>query len=84
MQEESPIAAKRGRKKWITPRLTAALDSGKVSDGKAVHILVAAAEALGADVGELVLNHTSLYELRKNNRELEMECTQEEFMKNVI
>ena len=38
---------KRGRKTFITPRLVAALDNAKVSDGMAVHILIAAAEALG-------------------------------------
>ena len=38
---------KGGRKNFITPRLVEALDYAKVSDGMAVHILIAAAEALG-------------------------------------
>lgn len=84
MQDTTQPIAKRGRKKWITPRLTAALDAGKVTDAKAVHILIAAAEALGVDVSELIINHTSLYELRRKYRKLEMEKNQEELINNVI
>lgn len=84
MQSANLPIAKRGRKQWITPRLTAALDAGKVTDRKAVHILIATAEALDADVSELAINHTSLNELRKTNRELEMANNQEELINNVI
>lgn len=84
MERVTPPTAKRGRKNWITPRLTAALDAAKVSDGKAVHILTAAAEALGANFGELAVNHTSLNELRKKNRQHESEITHEQFLNNVI
>lgn len=61
-------AKKRGRKNFITARLVAALDNAKVSDGMAVHILVAAAEALGHRVEELVINRSSIHRIRQENR----------------
>lgn len=77
-------AAKRGRKHFITARLTAALDNAKVSDGMAVHILIAAAEALGHRVEELVINRSSLHRLRQENRLQESQNIQEHFSDNVI
>lgn len=53
---------------FITARLVAALDNAKVSDGMAVHILVAAAEALGHRVEDLVINRSSIHRLRHENR----------------
>ena len=58
----------RGRRSFITARLVAALDNAKVSDGMAVHILVAAAEALGHRVEELVINRSSIHRMRQENR----------------
>lgn len=59
---------KRGRKNFITARLVSALDNAKVSDGMAVHILIAAAEALGHCAEELVINRSSIHRLRQENR----------------
>lgn len=59
---------KRGRKQFITNRLLAALDNAKVSDGMAVHILIAAAEGLGHDVEDLAINRTTIHRLRQENR----------------
>lgn len=56
---------KRGRKSFITARLVAALDNAKVSSGMAVHILIAAAEALGHRVEELVINRSTIHRLRQ-------------------
>lgn len=64
-------ASKRGRKNFMTSRLVAALDNAKVSDGMAVHIMIAAAEALGQRVDELVINRSSIHRLRKENRRME-------------
>lgn len=80
----SKTAAKKGRKHFITARLTAALDNAKVSDGMAVHILIAAAEALGHRVEELVINRSSLHRLRQENRLQESQNIQEHFSDNVI
>lgn len=55
----------RGRKSFITARLVAALDNAKVSSGMAVHIFIAAAEALGHRVEELVINRSTIYRLRQ-------------------
>lgn len=74
---------KRGRTQWITPRLSAALDDAKVSSGKAVHILIATAEALKVDVSELVINRTSIHEMRKKHRQMEEENIRTDFQENV-
>lgn len=74
---------KRGRTQWITPRLSAALDDAKVSSGKAVHILIATAEALKVDVSELVINRTSINEMRKKHRQMEEENIRTDFQENV-
>lgn len=75
---------KRGRKQFATPRLVAALDNAKVSDGMAIHILIAAAEALGHDVDQLVINRSSLNRQRKLFRAEKSQNIQEEFFRNVI
>uniref|UniRef100_A0A0K8U9M0 Uncharacterized protein n=1 Tax=Bactrocera latifrons TaxID=174628 RepID=A0A0K8U9M0_BACLA len=58
---------RRGTKSIITPRLLAALDNAKVSDGMAVHILVAATEALGHCVEELVINRSTIHRMRQQH-----------------
>lgn len=58
---------KRGRRHFLTSRLLSALDNAKVSDGMAVHILIAAAEALGHRVEELVINRSTINRLRHLN-----------------
>lgn len=62
---------KRGRKSFMTARLAAALDNAKVSDGMAVHILIAAAEALGHRVEDLIVNRSSIHRFRQENRSKE-------------
>lgn len=65
-----PTACKkrRGRTSFITPRLLAALDNAKLSDGMAVHILIAAAEALDYCVQELAINRSTIHRMRQQNR----------------
>lgn len=75
---------KRARKQFITPRLVAALDNAKVSDGMAIHILIAAAEALGHCVNELTISRSSIRRARKTNREHEAQDIQSKFFNNVI
>ncbi|XP_055307228.1 uncharacterized protein LOC129571460 [Sitodiplosis mosellana] len=48
------------KKKWITPRLCAALDKAKLSNREAMHILMATVDALKIPADNLVLNCTSL------------------------
>lgn len=75
---------KRGRIQWITSRVLAALDNAKVSDGMAVHIIIAVAEALGHRVDELIINRETIRQLRKENRRNESEIIQANFVDNVI
>ncbi|XP_018787754.1 PREDICTED: uncharacterized protein LOC108968290 [Bactrocera latifrons] len=60
---------KRGRRTIITPKLAAALDKCKISDRNAVHILVAAIEALGYNVENFAINRCSIHNFRENLRE---------------
>lgn len=76
--------AKRGRKRLVTPRLAAALDNAKVSDGMAIHILIAAAEALGHKANELVINRSSLVRQRQMFRADKSQTIQANFFRNVI
>lgn len=80
----SKPAKKRGRKNFMTSRLASALDNAKVSDGMAVHILIAAAEALGHRVEELVINRSSIHRLRQENRSQESKKISTGFIDNVI
>ncbi|XP_054084426.1 uncharacterized protein LOC128921311 [Zeugodacus cucurbitae] len=73
----------RGRKHFITPRLLSALDSAKVSDGKAMHILMATAEALGHCTSDLVVNRSTLHRLREEHRRKESQRIQESFIDKV-
>lgn len=75
--------AKRGRKIFITPRLGAALDSAQVSDGKAVHILIAAAESFGLCVEDLAINRSTIHRERQKIRQAESSNIQDEFTTNV-
>lgn len=75
---------KRGRKQFITARLVAALDNAKVSDGMAVHILIAAIEALGHRVEEYAINRSTLHRMRQENRLRGMEEVSSDFSDNVI
>lgn len=70
---------KRGRRHFLTSRLLSALDNAKVSDGMAVHILIAAAEALGHRVEELVINRSTINRLRHLNRINESKEIQADF-----
>lgn len=84
----------RGRHHWISPRLTVVLDKAKVSCSDAVHILIACADDVITvmnnavtpltSVGELVINRSTIYELRKEYRKREAEETQTEFITKVI
>lgn len=86
--ESSNNKAKRGRINWISPRLTSALDYTKTSDTDAMHILAATIDALkqvlDVPADELVLNRTTIHELRKANRQQEAESGHAEFVENVI
>lgn len=84
----------RGRHHWISSRLTVVLDKAKVSCSDAVHILIACADDVITvinnavtpltSVGELVINRSTIYKLRKENRKLETEKAQTEFFAKVI
>lgn len=82
--ENPNVVVKRGRKQFITSRLASALDNAKVSSGMAVHILIAAAEALGHRVEELVINRKTIHSFRQQNREKESSEIQADFIDNVI
>lgn len=48
-----------------------------------MHILMATVEALGIPADNLVLNRTSLQQLRENNRHYQFGVAQSEFIDNV-
>lgn len=83
-ETSSTPVPKRGRKNFVTARLVAALDNAKLSDGMAVHILVAAIEALGLRVEEYAINRSTLYRLRHENRLREFNEISAGFSDNVI
>lgn len=55
-----------------------------MSDRLAMHILMAAIEALEAPADDLVLNRTSLQQMRENNRHYLFGEAKSEFIDNVI
>lgn len=75
---------KRGRRNFITPRLVAALDKCKVSNGYAVHLLAAVADALGFKIGDLVINRATIERCRKKYREDMAEQIKADFHASVI
>lgn len=50
----------------------------------ATHILIAAAEALNQEVDTLVLNHTTIHQLRRENRAKLLEDIHADFIESVI
>lgn len=83
-ESSTAFVVKRGRQNFMTPRLVSALDNAKVSDGMAVHILIAAAEALGHRVNELAINRSTIHRLRQANRKKEAKNIQADFSDSVI
>lgn len=63
----------------MTERLASALDNAKVSDGMAVHILIAAAQALEQNIDSLILNRSSIQRARRKFREQKVKDIQSEF-----
>lgn len=55
--------------RWITSRLASALDSAKLSDRKALHILMATVEALGHNPDELAISRSTIHRSRQENRQ---------------
>jgi hypothetical protein len=66
----------------VTPELTAALDRTEVSDRSVVHILSAAASALGHDPVELAINRTSIRRSRRTQRQAVAEGIKMSFSRN--
>lgn len=58
----------RGKTNFFTPRLLSTLDKWKITDGAAVHILSATADALGYDIEDLILNRSSIRRMRQKHR----------------
>lgn len=83
-ESSSKSVKKRGRKQFVTARLVAALDNAKVSDGMAVHILIAAIEALGQRVEEYAINRSTIHRVRKENRLREFKEISAGFSDNVM
>lgn len=79
----TPSKTTRGTINFITPRLVSALDNAKVSDGMAIHILTAAAEALGHNVDDLIINRSTIHRVRQQIRREESEKIQNDFASNV-
>ena len=58
---ETSKKIKRGHKKFVTPKLVAALDRCQLSIRDSIYILQATAEAMGHNLDELVINSTPLH-----------------------
>lgn len=80
----SSSVRKRGRKSIITPRLVAALDNAKLSDGMAAHILISVAEAFGNKLDELAINRSTIHRKRTEMRLKEFGELQANFSNAVI
>lgn len=76
---ETKVPETRGTLQVITPRLCEVFDRCKISDRNGVYILMAAAEALGHDAENLVINRSSFQRLRKQFRETRYKDIQENF-----
>lgn len=79
----SSSQATRGKISFITPRLVSALDNAKVSDGMAIHILTAAAEALGHNIADLIINRSTIHRVRQQIRREEAAKIQTDFANTV-
>lgn len=71
-------ATKQNKIKFINSRLVSALDSCEISDRRAVHLLIATADALGHDVANLVISRSTIRRVRKENREQIAQRTKED------
>jgi len=83
--EVGPSTNKRGRTVFINEKLVTVLDRCKVSDRDATHnILIATAQALGHDVDNLVINHSSIHRVREKVRKLRAEQLRLSFNKDLF
>lgn len=64
---------------FINERIVAALDAAQVSDYKAMHIIIAIAEALGHNVNDLNISRSTISRFRKKNREITANRVKENF-----
>jgi len=55
----------RGKNKFVTDKLAAAIDRCKISDQDAVHILLATAKSFGININKLVINRTLMNCIRQ-------------------
>lgn len=81
--QTSKSTNRKNRKDFINSRICGALDNAKVSDGMAVHILIAVAEALGHRIEELSVSKTTLNRKRRMNRYQQAEEIRNDFADNV-
>lgn len=75
----SATTSVRGTQDFITQKLAAALDRCKISDRNAMYILMTAAEALGHNIENLILNRSSLRDRRRQFRLERQEEIKEKF-----
>lgn len=69
-EEEPSCEPKRDAKKlkFFDTRLLSTLDAQQISDRKAIHVIIAAAKALGHSIDDLTISRTTLRKLREKNR----------------
>lgn len=60
----------RGNTHVVDEKLVAVLETCKISDRKAVHLIIAIAQALNHDVNSLIVNKTSIKRCRETLREV--------------
>lgn len=80
----TPAKKMRGFKNIMTPKLAAALDVCKVSDRKAVHLVISVVEAVGLEVQNYIINKTSIHNAREKIRAEQFKNIKERFNKNEL
>lgn len=76
--------SKRGKVSFITPELVSALDRSKISSRNSTFVLAAAADSLGHDSADLILNRESIRRARVRNREQIAKEIRSSFQPDVI
>jgi hypothetical protein len=82
--EVGPSTNKRGRTIFINKKLVIVLDRCKVSDRDTTHVLINAAQALGHNVDNLVINRSSIPQVREKVRKLQAEQLRLSFNKDLF
>ncbi|XP_067625295.1 uncharacterized protein [Eurosta solidaginis] len=80
----TPAKKMRGFKNTMTPKLAAGFDVCKVSDRKAVHLIISVVEAVGLEEQNYIINETSIHNAKEKIRAEQFKNIMECFNKNEL